>query len=123
MQFFRFLCVGGVGCVVDWSVFSTLLASSSTPFFARLIAFWCAVITTWLGNRLFTFTQAQRVQIISQLSKHILISHLFGIVNLSVFWLFLPLTNVHAAFVLSILLATAGNFLCSKLWVYKPASH
>ncbi|NKC20272.1 GtrA family protein [Pseudoalteromonas sp. S4498] len=120
MQFFRFLCVGGAGFVVDWSVFSTLLANSSTPFFARLIAFWCAVMTTWLGNRFFTFTQAQRVRVISQLSKHILISHLFGVVNLGVFWLFLPLTNVHVAFALGILLATAGNFLLSKRWVYKP---
>jgi putative flippase GtrA len=55
---FRFAFIGGVGFIVDSSVFAGALYFFLLPLFpARATAFICSASATWLGNRIFTFNQ------------------------------------------------------------------
>ncbi len=66
----KFAMVGGLGFVVDTIVFSLAIYVLRTDLLtARVVSFILAATTTWLGNRLFTFSEREKEDKIKQWSK------------------------------------------------------
>jgi len=59
---FRFLCVGGLGLLVDLGVFTLIALYGVHPLIARLASLAVATIVTWRLNRTFTFDRSGRHQ-------------------------------------------------------------
>jgi len=58
-QFLRFSMVGAAGYVVDVAVLYLLLYGGLDLYSARVISFLAAATSTWIGNRIFTFTSGR----------------------------------------------------------------
>ena len=116
-QFIKFAVVGAVGFVTDLLIFYLLVFVNTEILVARLFAFWCATIVTWLGNRFFTFTTYD-LGWFKQLIRHLSVSHLFGMVNISVFHCLSLMAPLFLAFVMGTAIAMIGNYTCSKFWVF-----
>ena len=84
-QFIKFAMVGVLGFVTDLLIFYLLVFMNIESLVARVSAFWCATIVTWLGNRFFTFAVYESGWF-KQLIRHLSVSHLFGMMNISVFY-------------------------------------
>ena len=54
-MFFRFLCVGGIGFIIDIAITYLLIALKADPWIARIPAIFFAMLFTWLANRFFTY--------------------------------------------------------------------
>jgi putative flippase GtrA len=59
---FRFVFVGGLGLVVDLSVFTLITWYGVQPLVARLASLAVATVVTWRLNRAFTFDRSGRRQ-------------------------------------------------------------
>ena len=54
-MFFRFLCVGGIGFIIDVAITYLLIALNVDQWIARIPAILFAMLFTWLANRHFTY--------------------------------------------------------------------
>ena len=54
-MFFRFLCVGGSGFIIDLTITYFLIFLNVEPWVARIPAIFSAMLFTWLANRYFTY--------------------------------------------------------------------
>ena len=61
-QFLRFSIVGAAGFVVDVSILYLLSHWGLDLYSARIISFLIAATSTWIGNRLFTFSSGRSQQ-------------------------------------------------------------
>ena len=84
---------------------------------ARVSAFWCATMVTWVGNRFFTFA-VYEFGWFKQLIRHLSVSHLFGMANISVFYCLSLMAPLFLAFVMGTAIAMLGNYTFSKFWVF-----
>jgi len=116
-QFIKFAMVGVLGFVTDLLIFYLLVFMNIESLLARVCAFWCATIVTWLGNRLFTFA-AYDSDWFKQLIRHLSVSHLFGMVNISVFYCLSLIAPLFLAFLVGTAIAMLGNYTFSKFWVF-----
>jgi len=113
MKAVKFLSVGLVGLLVDSTMFLLLQWFGVELLLSRLLAFWAAVCTTYIGNTAFTFNRsASNDTFIS----YFLAMHLTGFFNLALFSYLTLMTNTHVniAFVIGILLGTILNYGFSK---------
>lgn len=85
---------------------------------ARLLAFWCAMFITWLGNYHYTFSQAKQSAVLHCFLRHVCVSHVFGAANILTFYYLKMWVPLMAAFVFGTLVAILGNFILSKYWVF-----
>lgn len=116
-QFIKFAMVGVLGFVTDFLIFYLLVFMNIESLVARVCAFWCATIVTWLGNRLFTF-EAYDSDWFKQLIRHLSVSHLFGLMNISVFYCLSLIAPLFLAFLVGTTIAMLGNYTFSKFWVF-----
>ena len=119
MRFFRFCLVGGSGFLVDAISFWLFLQLNLPVVFARVCAFWLAAITTYFGNRLYTFGEQYFNHGYKQFGSYMALVHVSGLLNISAFWLCSTLLPLHVAFIIGILLGLSVNYLVSALWVFK----
>lgn len=115
-----FAFVGGVGFLVDATIFWCLYALADMDLnAARVIAFLVAMLTTWLGNRYLTFKASAAKHFVKQLIKHSCTASFSFLVNLAIFNLIVMTTNfIVLAFVLGVVVAFVSNFLLSKYFVF-----
>jgi putative flippase GtrA len=59
-QLLRFSVVGTIGFAVDIAVLYTMRHLGLDLYSARVVSFLVAATTTWLGNRIFTFSRGNR---------------------------------------------------------------
>ncbi|WP_286262113.1 GtrA family protein [Thalassotalea atypica] len=118
--FSRFAVVGGVGFVVDASIFYILITSLILPYpVARSASFLCAMLCTWLGNRYFTFTDASRANSKHQLAKHCCCASFSFLFNYSIFQILLFAESpLSVAFIAGILVGMVCNYYVSKKVVF-----
>ena len=116
-QFIKFAMVGVLGFVTDLLIFYLLVFMNIDSLVARVSAFWCATIVTWLGNRFFTFAVYESGWF-KQLIRHLSVSHLFGMINISVFYYLSLIAPLFLAFLVGTAIAMLGNYTCSKFWVF-----
>ncbi|MCL1061624.1 GtrA family protein [Shewanella benthica] len=81
-----FALVGGGGFIVDMSVFFFLSERLSWGVIeARVAAFFVAVLITWAGNRLLTFSQREQVSKGRQFILLMLVASTAAVVNVGIF--------------------------------------
>ncbi len=117
-QFKKFCLIGGLGFVVDSLFFIFLSQLTDNIMLARLLSFWLAASTTWIGNRIYTFSHQQFANVIAQWCKHLLTAHISGCINLLVFWYIKEITYIPIAFCLGILAGLFSNYFIASRFVF-----
>lgn len=117
-QFKKFCLIGGLGFVVDSLFFIFLSQLTDNIMLARLLSFWLAASTTWIGNRIYTFSHQQFTNFIVQWCKHLLTAHISGCINLLVFWCTKEVTFIPVAFCLGILAGLFSNYFIASRFVF-----
>ncbi|MBQ4812466.1 GtrA family protein [Pseudoalteromonas luteoviolacea] len=123
-QLIKFALVGITGFAVDVSVFTLLSFGLSLQIeWARGLAFFIAALTTWLGNRHFTFCTASSNRLVGECRKSLICAVLAGLINLTIFKAMTLYSNellfVYFAFVCGVLVGMVLNYVLSAMWVFK----
>jgi len=117
-MFFKFVIVGGIGFLVDFSILFGLIYCAFSPMEARFISFPLALITTFFLNKFFAFQNKEAL--LKQFIQYIIAS-LAGIaINLGSYKIFLYDVNPQISVILSSATALICNFLLYKYVVFRP---
>lgn len=89
-QIVRFGVVGSAGFVVDGGLLALLVAGGVDPYLARAFSFPVAVVVTWLLNRYWTFSTAERGNRGRQFRRYLSVQVLGSLANYCVYasWIF-----------------------------------
>jgi putative flippase GtrA len=128
-QFQRFLLVGALGFIVDFSVlYLAVNAAGLGTFTGRLLSFLVAATVTWKANRHFTFvsedTSANSASgAIRQWLRYLSTTAIGGAINVCVYQMWLAITdhgnvNLFLAVVAGSAVALFVNFALSKFVVF-----
>lgn len=126
-QFQRFLLVGALGFVVDFSVlYLAVNAAGLGTLAGRLVSFIVAATVTWKANRHFTFATTEAVvpgTAARQWLRYLLTTAIGGAINIGVYQLWLKMTdygnmNLFLAVVAGSAVALLVNFTLSKHVVF-----
>lgn len=126
-QFQRFLAVGALGFVVDFSVlYLAVNVVGLGPFPGRLVSFIIAATVTWKANRHFTFASAEAAvpgAAARQWLRYVSTTAIGGAINIGVYQLWLATTshsnvNLFLAVVAGSAVALIFNFALSKYVVF-----
>jgi putative flippase GtrA len=126
-QFQRFLLVGALGFVVDFSVlYLAVNAAGLGTLAGRLVSFIVAATVTWKANRHFTFANNEAVvpgTAVRQWLRYLLTTAIGGAINIGVYQLWLKMTyygnmNLFLAVVAGSAVALLVNFTLSKHVVF-----
>ena len=120
MQLAKFCTVGGVGYVVNLSVYTALLLGAGVDYrLAATASFLVAVTNNYTWNRLWTF-RGQRGHVAYQGMRFFVVSILAYAGNLLWLTLFVGLgMNKVLAQAIAIILVTPLNFAGNKLWSFR----
>ncbi|KII75534.1 GtrA family protein [Vibrio renipiscarius] len=124
----KFALVGGIGFIVDASLFTLCVYGFSMPLLvARSVAFFCAASATWLGNRCFTFqilaSQGEAAGHLKQWMKFLGCALISAMPNFAVFQTVLFIFGDQGAFPFLALVSGIGagmvsNYLLSSRFVF-----
>jgi len=131
-QFSKFGLVGAIGLVVDVGVFNLLRATMMSPedfhngpMAAKVISTSLAILTTWIGNRYWTFRARRRPRMLREGVDFGVVSVGGMLIALSCLWIShyaLGLTSALAdnisANVIGLGLGTAFRFWLYRAWVF-----
>ncbi|MGR6859749.1 GtrA family protein [Aliivibrio salmonicida] len=119
IKLIKFACVGGVGFVVDSTVFMLCFHLFDAPIAeSRVIAFFFAATTTWLGNHWFTFgsTHNTAFTLLKEWQKSMLSACISAIPNFIIFMSVVSVLGKETVFLYSgLLLGVIGGML-SNYW-------
>ncbi len=121
----KFAIVGGIGFIVDASIFALSFYLLDLPIYSsRVIAFVCAATSTWLGNRLLTFSDRSQDPKLKQWFRFMMSATLSAIPNFVVFafisaWLGSEGVSAMVALVCGVLAGMISNYTLSSKWVFK----
>lgn len=74
-RFLRFVVVGGIGMVVDFSIANLLVHVFSAPLVvAGTISFICAILSNFIWNRYWTYPDSRSKHILQQLVQFFIVS-------------------------------------------------
>jgi putative flippase GtrA len=133
-QLVQFALVGGVGFVVDTTLFNllrlTVLDPSRIhegPLLAKTISTIVAIAVNWIGNRYWTFGPHRSSRGAVEALEFLAVSILGMLVGLGCLWLShyvlgwdSPLADNLSANVVGLLLGSAVRFALYRHWVYHP---
>jgi putative flippase GtrA len=133
-QLARFGAVGFVGFVVDVLVFNALRLTMFAPdvvelgpLYAKVVATGLAILTNWIGNRLWTFRRARRNDIAREGIEFLAASLAGMVIGLACLWVshyVLGYTSVLAdniaSNVIGLALGAVFRFVLYRNWVYAP---
>lgn len=126
-QFQRFLLVGALGFIVDFSVlYLAVNAAGLGTLAGRLVSFIVAATVTWKANRHFTFVSPGAVlpgAATRQWLRYLLTTAIGGAINIAVYQLWLKMAghgngNLFLAVVAGSAVALLVNFSLSKYLVF-----
>jgi putative flippase GtrA len=134
-QLAKFALVGGVGFIVDVSVFNllrfTLLDPAVIhvgPLIAKAISTVLAIAANWIGNRYWTFGPHRSTHGVAEGLEFLAVSVLGMLVGIACLWvshyllgLTSPLADNLSTNVVGLLLGSAVRFALYRHWVYHPA--
>lgn len=133
----KFLIVGGIGFVVDVTIFNLLRSTVLHPdsvtngaLIAKVVSTSCAIVTNWIGNRLWAFKHGSTQRAIREFIEFLVVSLVGMGASVAVLWLshnVLGLTSQLADNIsgngIGLLLGTAVRYFGYKFWVFNPARH
>lgn len=126
-QFQRFLAVGALGFVVDFSVlYLAVNAFGLGSLSGRVVSFIVAATVTWKANRHFTFVSTEAPvpgAAARQWLRYLSTTAIGGVINIGVYQLWLKMTghgnvNLFLAVVAGSAVALMVNFTLSKYVVF-----
>ena len=132
-QVLSFLLVGGLGFIIDVSVFNllrtTVLSGHNGPLWAKVISTSLAIVANWVGNRYWTFRthrrSGSRTQVAREAIEFGLVSIAGSLIALVCLWVshyLLGFTSVLAdniaTNVIGLALGTVFRFVLYRLWVF-----
>lgn len=134
-QLWKFALVGGVGFVLDVTVFNglrlTLLSPERVyegPLIAKTVSTLVAIAANWVGNRYWTFGPHRSTRSALEAVEFLAVSVLGMLVGLGCLWVshyVLGLDSVLAdnisSNVVGLLLGSVVRFALYRHWVYHPA--
>lgn len=134
-QLIRFGAVGIIGFAVDVLVFNALRltifspdAMHLGPLYAKVISTTLAILTNWLGNRLWTFRRLRRTDMAREGVEFLVVSLGGMLIGLGCLWVshyVLGFTSVLAdnisSNVVGLALGSMFRFVLYRTWVYSPA--
>lgn len=127
-RFARFLTVGAVGTVLDFSILTLLKLAGLPTLFANSISFTAGLLNNFTWNRLWTFGDSAKVDWRRQLAQFTLVSlvglalnnlivlsleGLFGAMLGSSQWAYLP------AKVIATGMVVFWNYFANRTWTFK----
>ncbi|MBK6647372.1 MAG: GtrA family protein [Anaerolineales bacterium] len=127
-RFARFLTVGAVGTVLDFSILTLLKLAGLPTLFANSISFTAGLLNNFTWNRLWTFGDSAKVDWRRQLAQFTLVSlvglalnnlivlsleGLFGAMLGSSQWAYLP------AKVIATGMVVFWNYFANRMWTFK----
>lgn len=135
-QLVRFGLVGGIGFIVETAVFNALLFTVLAPtvvpggeLWAKVIATLIAIVTNWIGNRLWTFRHDRRSDRGREGLEFFGVSLIGLVVGLVPIWMtgqLLGLTGpiaLNLANIVGLGLGSIFRFVCYRWWVFSPHRH
>ena len=131
-QLMSFLLVGGVGLVVDIVVFNALRTTvlqphdvAAGPVIAKAISTSLAIVVNWVGNRMWTFRDARRTDVVREGFEFAVVSIAGALIALGCLWIshyVLGYTSLIAdniaTNVVGLALGTAFRFALYRWWVF-----
>jgi len=89
LSILRFAVIGAFGMPVDWLALHAMIDAGASRDAARLIAWFCAVTFTWLGNRYFTFARqrARGSAVFQEWLRFLGANSIGGVANVGTFFL------------------------------------
>lgn len=121
----HFALVGCLGFIVDALIFFIGFQLVKLDMMtARVIAFLFAASTTWLGNRLLTFKEAEKSNMGKQWQKFLAAATISALPNLLVFRMTSSLLSTvevgaYIALVTGVFAGMLSNFYLNDRWVFK----
>ena len=127
-RFARFLTVGAVGTVLDFSILTVLKLAGLPTLFANSISFTAGLLNNFTWNRLWTFGDSVKVDWRRQLAQFTLVSlvglalnnlivlsleGVFGAMLGSAQWAYLP------AKVIATGMVVFWNYFANRTWTFK----
>ena len=122
----KFAVVGGVGFAIDAAVLTLAVSELSSVYTARALSFSCAVLVTWLLNRLFVFAPDKRASLAAEYGRYLATQILGALTNLGVFVALIESIPHLAAtpvvpLAIGAVLGALVNYTGSALWVFAAA--
>ncbi len=127
-RFARFLIVGAIGTLLDFSLLTVLKAVGLLTLFANTISFSAGVVNNFTWNRIWTFADAKKTDWRKQLAQFSLVS-LIGLVlnNTIVLILEVPFDNIlggtdigyFPAKVIATGVVVFWNYFANRFWTFK----
>ncbi|OWT63860.1 GtrA family protein [Candidimonas nitroreducens] len=128
IQLFLFAVAGIIGFLVDTAVLY-ILAPYMGPFYARILSFLAAVLTTWIVNRALAFrNQSSTLSKKSEFTRYLILMMAGGLINYAVYSsLIVYSLLVRQYLVLGVaagsLAGMVVNYLSSRFLIYRfPSS-
>jgi putative flippase GtrA len=123
-RFAKLLVVGGLGFVIDAGVLTLALRElTSSIYAARALSFGCAVLATWLLNRVFVFDPDRRASLVAEYGRYLATQVAGALCNLGVFVALIELMPRLAAtpvvpLAIGAVLGALVNYAGSARWVF-----
>lgn len=127
-RFARFLTVGAVGTLLDFSLLTALKLAGMPTLFANSISFTAGLLNNFTWNRLWTFRDSLRTDWYRQLAQYVLVSliglalnnlivisleGIFGVLLGQPRWGYLP------AKVIATGLVVFWNYFANRTWTFR----
>ncbi|MGK9148059.1 GtrA family protein [Plantibacter flavus] len=133
-ELLRFAVVGGAGFLVDVGVFNILAffvlehSGSGGLIAAKAISTSLAILTNWIGSRLYTFSgRGRSVDVVREAVEFAGVSLAGGAIALLCLWvshsvlhLTSPLADNVSANVVGLILGSVFRFVLYRFWVFAP---
>ncbi|WP_374945959.1 GtrA family protein [Agreia sp.] len=131
----QFGMVGGVGFVVQVSVFNVLRASvfsptviHAGPILAMLVSTLLAIVVNWLGNRYWTFRAKRQTKIVRESIEFFAVSVVGMTIGLGCLWFSHYVLGFRSVFadnlsgnVIGLVLGAAFRFVLYRFWVFNSS--
>lgn len=127
IQLFLFAVAGVIGFVVDTAVLY-VLAPYMGPFYARIVSFLAAVLTTWLVNRALAFrNRSSALSKKSEFARYLILMLAGGLINYGVYSgliVYSPLVRQYLVLGVAAgsLAGMVVNYLSSRFLIYRFSS-
>ncbi|HKP66167.1 MAG TPA: GtrA family protein [Casimicrobiaceae bacterium] len=119
----KFAVVGGVGFAIDAGVLTLVMRELSSVYMARALSFSCAVLVTWLLNRLYVFDPDKRASLAAEYGRYLATQIGGALTNLAVFVALIEsvprlATTPIIPLAIGAVLGALVNYAGSALWVF-----
>lgn len=123
-RFGKWLVVGAIGAVVDYSILIALVERVGLyPLLAQAISFTCAVVNNYILNRTWTFGDIKHKGPAVQFTQFFIVSILGLLTRTVIFYILLEWLGIwyRVAWAIAIIVVLIWNFFANLVWTFREA--